>query len=120
MTQWAVIEEDGSSTLAPMGVAPRWDLLAEAALPCGVAPSPRQRRRIAHQVRQDVWRALARLRGFVPVVRVTHDQGRVAIRAGGCLMTGRPTARDTARIDDILNDKNNQRRWMAFAARGCA
>ncbi|MEM7238112.1 MAG: hypothetical protein AAF501_09860, partial [Pseudomonadota bacterium] len=74
------------------------------------------RRRIAHQVRQDLWRSLRRIRGFVPVVRVGESNGGIAIRAGGRLLAGRPTVRDIERVAEVIENQTNQRRWMAFAA----
>ncbi|MBY8974555.1 hypothetical protein KHP62_01975 [Rhodobacteraceae bacterium NNCM2] len=117
MTRWTVIEAEGVCLLAPDGVAPGWDLMAEARFPLGHPASARLRRRIAHQVRQDIWRAVRRLRGFRPVVRVETAGGQVAIRAGGRLMGGRASAADTGRIADVIDNKNNQRRWMAHAAK---
>lgn len=118
MSRWTCIEEPGASTLTRTGTAPGWDLSADAFLPRPAVISPVIRRRIAHQVRQDLWRALRHLRGFVPVVRVEEGAGGLAIRAGGRLLTGRPAMRDTDRIAGVITNEKNQRRWTAFAAQG--
>ncbi|MEM7239091.1 MAG: hypothetical protein AAF501_14885, partial [Pseudomonadota bacterium] len=88
MKRWTVIEEAGTCTLTRTGIAPGWDMSAEARLPGRSTPTPTVRRRIAHQVRQDLWRSLRRIRGFVPVVRVGESNGGIAIRAGGRLLAG--------------------------------
>lgn len=116
MTRWTLIDDGSVAVLAPTGVVPGWDLIAEAALPVHAASAP-MRRRIAHQVRQDVWRALKRLRGFVPVVRVADTGHTAVVRAGGLVLTGQATMRDKQRVEDVISNTNNQRRWLAHAAR---
>ncbi|MEM7179160.1 MAG: hypothetical protein AAF503_15805 [Pseudomonadota bacterium] len=116
MTRWTLTDDGVAAVLAPLGVAPGWDLAAEATLPFG-APSARMRRRLAHQVRQDLWRALRRVRGFVPVVRVADAGGTAMLRAGGRVPGGRVAERDRHRVADVITNADNQRRWLAHAAR---
>lgn len=74
------------------------------------------RSRIAHQIRQDMWRELQRLRGFCPAVRVTTQPGGVAVLAGGAV-AGPVTARARARLADLLNDPEMRARWVKNAKR---
>ncbi|GAB5448266.1 hypothetical protein [Gymnodinialimonas sp.] len=71
---------------------------------------------IAHQIRQDMWRRLQRLRGFCPAVRVTTQPGGVAILAGGAV-EGAVTDRARATIADLLNDPVLRTRWITNARR---
>ncbi len=100
---------DGGVVLARR--AARFDVSAETRLPMA---SPA---RIAHQVRQDVWRALQRLRGFAPVVAVSPDAGELRVIAGGTV-DGAVPDNAAARIADVLENAANRRRWLAHAGRG--
>ena len=72
--------------------------------------------RVAHQVRQDLWRALQSMRGFSPVVQVTVFEGRAEIIAGGRLPA--PIAPNMPdRILAVLEDPQKQMRWMRHATR---
>jgi len=101
-----------------------WDVAAETLLPAAPAG------RVAHQVRQDVWRALRRVRGFAPAVAVTVTERDAAsgaasgaesaglrVRAGGAV-AGRVPPDTAARIAAVLEDRANRARWIAFARRG--
>ena len=71
---------------------------------------------LAHQVRQDVWRAVRRLRGFSPVVQITTTDDMIHIRAGGrALPPVSPTA--NSRIQAVLDDPANRSRWLKYARR---
>ncbi|MEO0360348.1 MAG: hypothetical protein AAF322_04530, partial [Pseudomonadota bacterium] len=70
--------------------------------------------RLAHQVRQDVWRALRRLRGFSPAVEVRDAPGGVTVRAGG-RVDGPVPPGAAERIASVLADERNRRRWLACA-----
>jgi hypothetical protein len=72
--------------------------------------------RLAHQIRQDIWRKLQSIRGFLPVVEITHRGAHLHIRAGGELTCPAPFERSGERIFDVLSNRDNQRRWAGFAA----
>ncbi|WP_245749119.1 hypothetical protein [Jannaschia pohangensis] len=85
-----------------------WDLSGRVRLP------DMGRRRLAHAVRQDLWRALQRLRGFAPVVAVTRDGQGVTLRAGGAVSGAVPGAA-RARLDDMLSDPVRHAAWLRAA-----
>ncbi|MEM1266882.1 MAG: hypothetical protein AAGI50_12795 [Pseudomonadota bacterium] len=77
-------------------------------------PAPASRARLAHQIRQDLWRALRDVRGFSPVIVVEHRDLMACITAGGWLL--RPAPPGTAsRIARLLDDPGLRRRWLAQA-----
>ena len=100
---------DGGVVLARGAV--RFDVSAETRLP---AASPAG---IAHQIRQDLWRRLRRLRGFAPVVSVTPDGDGLHIVAGG-VVTGAIPPGTGAEIAAVLEHRGNRARWLAHARRG--
>ncbi len=71
---------------------------------------------VARQIRQDIWRKLQSIRRFLPVVEITHLGARLYIQAGGELTCPAPLERCGERIFDVLSNRDNQRRWAAFAA----
>ena len=104
--RWHVIEEaDGALTLARR-LPVRFDLAAETVLGGGVG-----RRRLAHLVRQDMWRTLRHLRGFAPVVRVARVPGGLHVRAGGAVAGRLARADAEARIAALLADPGHRARW---------
>ncbi|PIE06768.1 MAG: hypothetical protein CSA74_10640 [Rhodobacterales bacterium] len=112
---------DGGMVLA-RGPA-RFDVSATTRLALGSsgAPSGQTARkvgpgRIAHQIRQDVWRALRHLRGFRPVVAVTPVAGGLEVVAGGAVEGALPP-NAAARIADVLEDPANRARWLAHAGK---
>ena len=88
---------------------PRFDVAASTRLPAG------DLHRVAHQVRQDMWRALQNVRGFSPVVEVQTDGAELRVTAGG-RVAGRAAAGLNARIADVLEDASNRKRWISFAS----
>ena len=88
----------------------RLDVWAEARFPV-VA-----RGRLAHQIRQDMWRALQSLRGFSPVIEVTGDADGLTVRAGGQIDSMVPKTAVVARIADLLADESKRSRWIRCAA----
>ncbi|SLN47261.1 hypothetical protein [Roseisalinus antarcticus] len=107
---WHMTEIEGGVALSRTGRG-RLDVLAETVLP---AARPG---RVAHQVRQDVWRALRRVRGFSPVVHVQRLGGELRVVAGG-QVSGRVPPDASARIAAVLADRGNRARWVAHAGRG--
>ncbi len=86
----------------------RFDVAATASFPSA------RRGRLAHQIRQDLWRRLRDLRGFAPVVEVT-GRGPLTVRAGGSV-AGRVPPGTEATIADMLTDPALRARWMSQAA----
>lgn len=109
---WATRTECKTLTLFRPGRA-RMDVSATAALTSQDTLSPI---RIAHQVRQDIWRALARVRGYSPVVQVVGRDGALIVTAGGMLTSGNvPHASIKARLSEVLQNPANRARWCRFA-----
>ena len=96
---------------------PRWDIRVEAAL----SASNLSRRRLALQIRQDMWRALQSTRGFLPAVEVSEGGGLYHIAAGGDLDgTRAPKGHMEAKIADLLADPAHVNRWKTHAKRRVA
>lgn len=113
-TPWHITRTDSAFTLSRRLPA-RIDVAAETVLP---AADPL---RLAHQIRQDLWRQLQNLRGFSPVVEITAadtetGQG-LRVRAGG-QVAGRVPANAAGLIADVLEDPANRARWIRHASRG--
>lgn len=111
-TSWHITRTDSVLTLSRRLPA-RFDVAAETVLP---AADPL---RLAHQIRQDMWRKLQRLRGFAPVVEITAAGQGLRVRAGGQVM-GRLPANAAGLIADVLEDPARRARWIRHASRGAA
>ncbi|MCV6585187.1 MAG: hypothetical protein OIF47_06605 [Marinibacterium sp.] len=108
---WHILRDGAVVTLARQMPA-RLEIEAQTDLPGG----PVDPVKLAHQIRQDLWRALQRLRGYSPVVRIELFDDRIHVRAGGRALT--PVPSDVAlRIARVLDDPKNRARWMRFARR---
>ena len=101
---------DGPCFTVARRLPARFDISRELLMPLMSAP------RLAHQIRQDMWRKLQSIRGFLPVVEITHRGAHLHIRAGGELACPAPFERSGEWIFDVLSNRDNQRRWAAFAA----
>lgn len=111
---WHIVREPGSLTLA-RHIPVRLDVAAECAMPL-LRKAP-----LAHQIRQDLWRALRRLRGFSPVVRVKEEGPHLLIQAGGTVFANSfPKDWAEARIAALLNDPAHRARWARCARRADA
>ena len=106
---WFEIYDGPCFTLARRLPA-RFDISREISMPLMSSP------RLARQIRQDIWRKLQSIRGFLPVVEITDRGAHLHIRAGGELTCPAPFERSGERIFDVLSNRDNQRRWAAFAA----
>lgn len=106
---WFEIYDGPCFTLARRLPA-RFDISREISMPLMSAP------RLARQIRQDIWRKLQSIRGFLPVVEITDRGAYLHVRAGGELTCPAPFERSGERIFDVLSNRDNQRRWAAFAA----
>lgn len=87
----------------------RWDVDAHTVLP------DLGRRRLAHAIRQDMWRMLQDVRGFAPAVEVTRTEAGCAVRAGGAV-AGRVPGGMAARIAGMLADPSRRAAWSRAAA----
>nr|WP_299598686.1 hypothetical protein [uncultured Tateyamaria sp.] len=107
---WHILKADAGVTLC-RHLPPRFDFTVSTVLPSGRAV------RLAHQIRQDLWRALQMLRGFSPVVRLEQIAEGWQVIAGGRVAVPVTTA-VTARAQAVLDDPSNRARWVRSA--GCA
>ena len=117
MTAWTLTHDGDATLLTPARGPARWDVAVQRSIPA-TTNTPRFRSRMAAQIRQDIWRAAARVRGFVPMVRVTATTDALDLTAGGCLHTKsghRPTLE--AAISAILDNRTTRDRWLRHAAR---
>ena len=88
----------------------RWDIAVQAVLP------PVRKARLAHQIRQDMWRKLQTLRGFCPAVRVEEDGAHLRITAGGDIASRSfPKTRAEEQIKDLFEDSARVARWLRHA-----
>ena len=106
-SRWHITHEDGNVTLA-RHLPARFDVAASANLP------PARPERLAHQIRQDMWRALRHVRGFSPVVRLEPTDSGWAVTAGGRAL-GQLSADVETTIDALLNDTTHRTRWVTHA-----
>ena len=112
---WTNIDTGAGVLHARAGAPDRWDVEVSRVWPVA---APVSRRRLAYQVRQDIWRALQSTRGFTPRVLVataTHDHREIHVTGGGTLSQGRAAPVLADRIADILDNPDNRRRWAAHA-----
>lgn len=92
---------------------PRFDVVAETTL-----PQVKRLKRLAHQIRQDLWRVLQSQRGFSPVIEIRSEWEALRIRAGGRVDQASFAASVLeARISALLADPARRARWIAFANR---
>lgn len=107
--RWHIKKSDGAVILS-RHVSPRFDVQAQTVLAKG------DPLRLAHQIRQDVWRCLQNMRGFSPVVLVEMRPNNVKITAGG-RVEGRVPANAVDQIAEVLEHPNNRARWVRHANR---
>lgn len=107
--RWHILTTDDALIVA-RHLPVRFDVMASTRL------RATRRLRLAHQVRQDIWRGLQRLRGFAPVVRVSGGDGVLEVCAGGQVDGAFPKARSEAQIAEILNCPRNRARWQRWAS----
>jgi len=107
--RWHILRTDGALTLCRQLPA-RFDVAASTTLPMGDPV------RLAHQIRQDMWRALQRVRGFSPVVQLTREGDVIRITAGG-RVAGPVAPGLSAQIADLLACPAHRARWVAQAGR---
>jgi hypothetical protein len=91
----------------------RFDLSVSAEL---AVQDPVSLTRVAHQVRQDMWRALQGLRGFSPAVRVEAGEGALRITAGGRMEGAQASAAAAHQLGVLLDSPAHHARWLRHAA----
>ncbi|MEP2533474.1 hypothetical protein [Shimia sp.] len=106
--RWHIQSEGETLTLA-RGKRVRLDVAAHTQLPDA------GRARIAHQVRQDMWRALQGLKGFSPVVQVRREAGQLHIVAGGEIAGRFVRAKVEDIIQAMLDNPARRARWVNSA-----
>ncbi|MEL6452708.1 MAG: hypothetical protein AAFQ19_15745 [Pseudomonadota bacterium] len=104
---WHILREGDSLTLARR-LPPKLHLAVQTVLP------PCNPLRLAHQIRQDLWRALQLVRGYSPVVRLDPLPEGWAVTAGGPVAGPVPAAL-SARAAAVLDDAANRARWVRQA-----
>ncbi|MEL7154469.1 MAG: hypothetical protein AAFN51_11895 [Pseudomonadota bacterium] len=116
MSRWSLVVSDDATLLHRTGQRPEWAF--EVSLKLTSTASAAQRVRIAHQVRQDIWRACQRVRGFLPLVEVSTSGNETVIRAGGSLMTrsGHVPSLEI-KVAAVLDCADNIARWQRHARR---
>ena len=116
MTRWSLVHTGDSTLLHRAGYAPVWAFAVTLSMPIVLTTS--QRSRMAHQIRQDIWRACRHVRGFLPLVQVSTNGDETVIRAGGSLATrsGHADAL-AAKVARVLDCGNNISRWQRHARR---
>lgn len=105
--KWHILRDGACWGLARQRTA-RFDFWSETVLPlCHPV-------RLMHQIRQDLWRALQRLRGFSPVIWLTPTAQGWDVRAGGAAAT--PIAPVwSERSLKVLEHPQNRDRWVRHA-----
>ncbi|MEM9902530.1 MAG: hypothetical protein AAF865_14380 [Pseudomonadota bacterium] len=109
---WHILR-DGESLTVSRRLPVRWDVAGETDV-----PGARRRLRLAHQIRQDLWRALRRQRGFSPAVEVRRAGPRICVRAGGRIEGPFNRCTLEARIAVLLADDLARARWVRHAGGG--
>ncbi len=112
----------GRSTRHARPQAPPPMLEIEEVLPhatLSVAAPTRFRGALARQIRQDIWRALAGLRGLSPIVTVTQidaDGSEYLITVGLQTTSGSlPKLYVRGVVKSILSDPKHRQRWFRYA-----
>lgn len=108
------ITRDGDTLTLSRRAAARFDVAASTVLPDGA------RTAVAHQVRQDMWRALQGVRGFAPAVAVRREAGALYVTAGGQIDGRFAKGHVEATIQQVLDDPARRARWVRHATRGRA
>ncbi|WP_380053388.1 hypothetical protein ACFE33_11330 [Falsihalocynthiibacter sp. SS001] len=107
--RWHIERSVGRLTLSRKGNV-RLDVSARTTFPMCA------RARLAHQIRQDMWRELRDLRGFSPVVVIESGDAGLVVTAGGEMASrSYPKAHIKAQIASVLASPSNRARWMRFA-----
>ena len=116
MSRWTLAHSGETTLLHRTGHPVHWSLAVARTLAGSLRRN--HRIRLAHQIRQDIWRACRDVRGFLPLVEVSTSGTETVIRAGGSLMTrsGHVPTLET-RIARVLDCADNIARWQKHAQR---
>ncbi len=107
------IERTASALTLSRRTPVRWDIAVQAVLPMA------RKTRLAHQIRQDMWRKLQSLRGFCPAVRVEEEGSQLRITAGGDIATrSYPKLLIETQIAALFDDTARVTRWLSNARIG--
>lgn len=107
--RWHILWQEEALTLCRQQPA-QFDVAVSVDLP---AADPL---RLAHQIRQDMWRAVQNVRGFSPVVKIEAQGEGLLVTAGG-RVAGRVPGNLASEIRAILEDENKRSRWLRHARR---
>ncbi|MGH1446704.1 MAG: hypothetical protein ACRBBO_11740 [Cognatishimia sp.] len=107
-SHWHILRDETSVTVTRRLPA-RFDVFVETRMPLG------RKLRIAHQVRQDMWRALQDLRGFAPLVQVTQIEDVLIVKAGGQFAGKFPRQYVLDKLAVLLADPEKRARWVRFS-----
>lgn len=89
---------------------PRFDVQATAQFPIV------RRGRLAHQIRQDMWREFQGLRGFSPVIQILSQANRLDVTAGARVDTRTfPRQSIADGIAALLTSPEHRTRWINWA-----
>lgn len=110
---WHMTQE-GDALIVARSLPARFDFAATSVIAGGAGL---RRGRIARQVRQDMWRALQSLRGFMPAVSVRPVGDDLEVTAGGAVAGAFPKAHCEAQVAALLADPVRRARWVRFAVR---
>ncbi|MCT4556976.1 MAG: hypothetical protein N4A61_02840 [Pelagimonas sp.] len=112
-SKWHIQTEEGALTLA-RSLPVRFDVSAQVMLPrCS-------KRRLAMQIRQDMWRLLQNLRGFSPIVRVEDAGDMLRVTAGGRMdQRAFPKGKSEEKLRDMLAGRQKNIRWVTYAGVFC-
>ncbi|MEX0369598.1 MAG: hypothetical protein AB3N09_03145 [Tateyamaria sp.] len=105
--RWHILRDGMGLTLC-RHLPPRFDFAVRSRISGGGAV------RLAHQIRQDLWRALQTVRGYSPVVRLDRVDAGWHVTAGGRAAGPVP---DTvmSRAEAVLEDPGNRARWLRYS-----
>ena len=110
-TRWHIVKDGQGGITVSRRLPARFDFAVEATVPAC------DHIRLAHQVRQDMWRALQSLRGFLPVVEIVCDGNLARIRAGGSVQGNLPLVHVEGLVSQLLHDPERRARWVMHAKR---
>lgn len=104
------IDIDGDRLTLSRAGRDRFDFVVETSLP------NTSRHRVAHQIRQDMWRALQSLRGFSPLIEVTRTEVGLSVKAGGQVNGNFPRELAIEIVENLVSNSKNRARWERYAA----
>ncbi|WP_306132100.1 hypothetical protein [Roseivivax marinus] len=110
---WYWAEADGALVHARHW-PPRFDVSAEGTFPRVSS------RKLAVAIRQDLWRKMKRLRGFSPVVTITHNDEFFSVRIGGRVGKAPVSESVQTMLEDLLTSPTHRAAWRKWAGRGGA